>query len=136
MAYKFYNANPDGKLVDDCVIRALTLALDMDWDSVAVQLCLYQLKMHDMPNSNALWDKLLKDHGFNRYIVPDTCPDCYTAEDFCDDNPDGTFVLGFDTHVAAVVDGVIYDLWDSSKEVPSMVWYEKDNPPKEDDDEL
>lgn len=125
MAYKFYNANPDGKLVDDCVIRALTLALDMDWDSVAVQLCLYQLKMHDMPNSNALWDKLLKDHGFNRYIVPDTCPDCYTIRQFTQDFPVGLYVLATGTHVVTVKDGDYLDTFDSGDYVP-VYFYQKE----------
>lgn len=49
----------------------------------------------------------------------------YTAEDFCIDNPIGVFVLGFGGHVATVVDGNIFDSWDSSQEIPIYVWYKK-----------
>ena len=63
--------------------------------------------------------------GFYRKTIPNTCPACYTAEDFCIDNPRGTYVLGFGGHVATVVDGDLYDSWDSSQEIPVYVWSKK-----------
>ena len=82
--------------------------------------------MGDMPNSNSVWGAVLRQNGFYREAIPDTCPDCYTAEDFSNDHPEGIFVLGFGTHVATVVDGDIYDAWDSSQEIPQYVWYKKE----------
>ena len=32
--YIHYNPNPFGRMVDDCAVRALTLALNMDWKDV------------------------------------------------------------------------------------------------------
>ena len=32
MPWQYYNPNPKDNLVGDCVIRALTLALNEDWD--------------------------------------------------------------------------------------------------------
>ena len=78
--------------------------------------------MCDMPSSDAVWGAVLKKHGFIRESLPDNCPDCYTAEDFCMDHQHGVFVLGFGGHVATVVDGDIYDSWDSSKQIPQFVW--------------
>ena len=57
--------------------------------------------------------------------IPNTCPDCYNAEDFTYDHPRGVFVLGFGRHVATVVDGDIYDSWDSSNEIPQYYWYKE-----------
>ena len=51
----------------------------------------------------------LRQEGFSRKTLPDTCPDCYNALDFCEDHPKGTYVLGFGGHVATVVDGDLYD---------------------------
>ena len=42
------------------------------------------------------------------------------------DNPQGVFVLGFGSHVATVVNGDIYDTWDSTGEIPVYVWYRVD----------
>ena len=61
--------------------------------------------------------------------IPDGFPDISleTAEDFYKDHPSGTFVLGFGNHVATVVDGDLYDSWDSSKEIPQYFWHKGDN---------
>jgi hypothetical protein len=81
--------------------------------------------MCDMPSSDAVWSAVLRKHGFVRKSIPDQCPNCFTAEDFCDWKVKGTFVLGFGGHVATVVDGVLYDSWDSSKEIPQYFWERK-----------
>lgn len=82
--------------------------------------------MHDMPSSNAVWGAFLKKEGFKRYIIPNECPDCYTVEDFCIDNPRGTYVLATGTHAVCVRDGFFYDTWDSGKELP-IYYFTKEN---------
>ena len=79
--------------------------------------------MGDMSSSNSVWGAVLRQNGFSRKAIPDTCPDCYTFADFARDNPEGVFVLGTGTHVATVKDGVLYDSWDSRSEIPQYVWY-------------
>ncbi|MBR0092838.1 MAG: hypothetical protein IJP92_14190 [Lachnospiraceae bacterium] len=48
--------------------------------------------------------------------MPDTCPRCYTVERFCEEYPEGTYLVATGTHVVAVVDGNYYDAWNSGKE--------------------
>ena len=71
-----------------------------------------------MPNSDSVWGSYLRSKGFERAIIPNTCPDCYTVADFAADHPTGTYVLGTGTHAVTVQDGVIYDAFDSSNEIP------------------
>ena len=127
MAYIEYNPNPVGRKVGDCAVRAISKALDMGWEAAYIALTINGLQMGDMPSSDSVWGSLLRQHGFYRKSIPDTCPACYTARDFCEDNPQGTFVLGFGGHVATVKDGDLYDSWDSSMEIPQFVWYRKEN---------
>ena len=82
-------------------------------------------QMADMPSSNAVWGSVLRQNGFKRAIIPNNCPDCYTAEQFAEDHPTGTYVLGFGNHTAAVRDGFILDSWDSSKELPQYFWWKE-----------
>lgn len=82
--------------------------------------------MGDMPSSDSVWGAVLRQHGFYRRGIPNTCPDCYTAENFAIDYPQGIYVLGFGGHVATVIDGIIYDSWDSSHEIPQYFWFRKD----------
>lgn len=116
--FTYYNPNPKQKRVGDCVIRAICKATDQSWDDVYTQLCLQGLKMSDMPSSNPVWGSYLKQKGFLQVTIPNTCPDCYTVEDFCKEHPQGVYVLGTGTHAVCVADGCIWDAWDSSRETP------------------
>ena len=120
--WRYYNPNPAGRSVGDCAVRAIAKALDISWDDAYDLITEAGKKMGDMPSSNSTWGAVLRMHGFYREGLPNLCPDCYTAEDFCRDNPVGTYVLGFGNHVATVVDGVLYDSWDSSREIPQYFW--------------
>lgn len=121
-----YNPNPTGRRVEDCAVRAVARALDTDWETAYSKIALAGFNMGDMPHSNSVWGAVLRQNGFYRTSLPDTCPDCYTAEDFINDHPKGVYVLGFGRHVATVVDGELYDSWDSLQEIPQYVWYKKE----------
>ena len=117
-----YNPNPAGRNVGDCSVRAISKALNIDWETAYALIALNGYLMGDVISSNSVWGAVLRQHGFSRSAIPNTCPDCYTAEDFCMENPRGVYVLGFGNHVATVVDGKLYDSWDSSKEIPQYYW--------------
>lgn len=124
--YIRYNPNPTGRNVGDCAVRAIAKALDTDWERAYLMISRNGFMMGDMPSSDSVWGAVLRQNGFYRRAVPNTCPECYTAADFCRDNPLGTYVLGFGGHVATVIDGDLYDSWDSSREIPVYIWYRKD----------
>lgn len=121
-----YNPNPVGRMAQDCSVRAVAAALDLDWETAYAKIALNGFLMGDMPSSDSVWGAVLREHGFYRATIPNTCPDCYTAADFAYDHPHGVYVLGFGGHTAAVKDGFIYDSWDSSTEIPQFYWYRKD----------
>lgn len=124
--YREYNPNPTGRRVGDCAVRAISVALDVDWETAFLMLAKNAYAMGDMPSADSVWGALLRQNGFYREAIPNTCPECYTAEQFSVDHPKGTFVLGFGGHVATVKDGDIYDSWDSSQEIPVYAWYRKE----------
>ena len=116
----YYNPNPTGKSnKTDCVIRALTKALNESWTTVYWELCKLGYELGVWGDRMPVWSKYLRQHGFRRHVIPDFCPDCYTVEDFSNEHNHGAYVLATDTHVVAVIDGDIYDAWDSRKEVPA-----------------
>ena len=118
----WYNPSPAGRNVGDCAVRAVAKALNTDWETAYAMIAAAGYAMNDLPSSNAVWGAVLRKHGFNRSGIPNTCPDCYTAEEFAEDHPHGTYVLGFGNHVATVKDGQIYDSWDSTQEIPCYYW--------------
>lgn len=124
--WKYYNPNPSGRNVGDCAVRAVAAALDTDWETAYDLIADAGYRMNDLPASDSVWGSVLRMNGFYRMAIPNSCPDCYTAEDFARENPEGTFVLGFGGHTAAVKNGMVWDSFDSTREVPQFVWYRKD----------
>jgi len=120
--WKLFNNNPAGRRVGDCAVRAVSVALGMSWEDAYNLIADAGFKMADMPSSDSVWSAVLRQYGFYRHAIPNSCPDCYTAADFAADHPRGVYVLGFGGHVATIRDGVIYDAWNSSNEIPQYVW--------------
>lgn len=117
-----YQPNPTGRSVGDCSVRAIAKALGTDWETAYAKIANAGFLMGDMPSSDSVWGAVLRKDGFVRESIPNTCPDCYTAADFCRDHPKGVYVLGFGGHVATVVNGDLYDSWNSSNEIPMYYW--------------
>ena len=123
--YKEFNPNPTGRHVGDCAVRAVAKALGVTWEESYALIAANGFSMGDMPSSDSVWGSVLRQNGFYRSAIPSSCPDCYTAEDFCRDHPEGIFVMGFGGHTATCVDGCIYDSWDSSQEIPQYYWHKE-----------
>ena len=121
-----FNNNPLKIRVGDCVIRAIAKALNVSWEQSYMIVCAKGFEMADMPSSDAVWSAVLREHGFKRSAIPNTCPDCYTAQDFCHEHPKGTYVLGFGGHVATVHNGRLFDSWNSIQMIPQYYFYKED----------
>ena len=124
--WKQWNPNPAGRNVGDCSVRAVAKALGVDWETAYVMISMAGYQMNDMPSSNTVWGAVLRKRGFYRHVVPNTCPECYTVNQFAGDHPDGVYVVGTGNHVVTVVDGVIWDSWDSRSEIPVYYWSKED----------
>ena len=122
--WKQINLNPHGKQVGDCTVRAISLATGKDWYDTYFGMCLFGLLMADMPSANSVTTAYLRKKGFLRRTIPDDCPDCYTIENFCQDHPKGTFVIGTGSHLTTVIDGTLFDSWNSLAETP-VYYFEK-----------
>ena len=126
MAFRYYNPNPFGKLVGDCVVRATAKVLNMDWDTAYAAISLQGFKLKNMPSANAVWATCLDEHGFRPEMV--MCqymnPPC-TVRSFADSHPTGRFLLFVGGHVVTVINGDYYDTWDSGDQIPSFYWKEK-----------
>lgn len=127
MAWVEFQNNPVGRKVGDCVVRAISKALNMGWEAAYIALVINGLQMGDMPSSNSVWGSVLRQNGFVRKNLPDNCPDCFTVEDFAEENPKGVFVAGTGNHAVCIIDGDWYDSWNSAKETVQYAWYRKES---------
>lgn len=125
MRYVNYNKNPLYKRVGDCTVRAIATALEKSWKEIYIWLCVYGFMYCDLPSANYVWGEYLKSKGFNRFVVEQD--GLYTVNDFCNDNPQGLFILALQSHVVCVKNGDYFDTWDSGNEIPIYYWKRKDD---------
>lgn len=120
--FRSFNPNPRTAKVGDCAVRAIAKALDIDWYQAYVMLANEGLAQCDMPSANNVWGAVLRQNGFHRASIPAECPDCYTVGDFIREYPNGIYVVALKNHVVTVIDGVLYDTWNSIDENPIYFW--------------
>lgn len=128
MGYFYYNPNPLGRVnAGDCTVRAITKVLEnegYDWDKTYASLAIYGMRYGEMPSANSVWGSFLIDNGFVEQPIMKKCKECYTVDRFCIDHPKGTFVVCTDSHAIAVIDGNVWDSYDSRDMYPTY-YFEK-----------
>lgn len=122
MSYIFYNPNPRGRFVGDCVIRAVCKVTHQDWRTVHADLADLSDEMCNNMCADEVWGEYLRDRGFTRHSVRNTCPYCYTIRHFCEDHPYGIHMLKTNGHVVSVVNGNYYDTFDSGNDTVMYYW--------------
>lgn len=85
--YRYYNANPMLNNIEDCTIRALSVAEDISWDKAYQILSDYARKRGLMLSSVESIEDFL-DNNYDRFCNPEI-----TVEEFIKANPYGTFLI-------------------------------------------
>lgn len=120
--WKKFQNNPCGRRVGDCSVRAISKALSISWEDAYNLLADAGYRMCDIMNSNSVIGAVLREYGFYMETIPNSRSDCYTIYDFCQEHKKGIFVVFTGNHVVTVIDGDIYDAWDSSFEIAVYYW--------------
>ena len=108
----FYNANPRGRHVNDCTVRAISLATNKTWDETYRKLSEYAQFQCIMPDDVEYIDNYLEENFEKVYICKKNCRK--KVGDFVEHNPLGTFLITMSGHITCAIDGVIYDTFDPS----------------------
>lgn len=116
--YSWLNENPLNRNVGDCTVRAISTALGQDWNTTYWGLCLEGYLLKDMPSSNEVWRKYLSRFGLKRRPAPPHT----TVNEFARAHPRGVYLLGLNSHVVCVIDGTLYDTWDSGEKEVLYYW--------------
>ena len=115
--YKFYNANKLGKYVNDCTIRAISLAEGNSWDYT------YD-KMSDLAQRHGtMMDdrKFIRDYLDSNYKRVPFLP--YTVGEVAGEYPDKVLLITMDGHITcSMPGGIIYDSFDCRKRVAEDAW--------------
>lgn len=117
--YKFLNINPLGKKEQDCVCRAISLALNEDYYVIQEKIELVG-KLFECPTICVCCYKFLLDnvYGINRIEEYNGT----SIREFIEQNPLGTYIIRIEGHCTCVIDSICYDLWDCLDEPISLIW--------------
>lgn len=110
--YKYYNANPKGRHVNDCTIRAISLATGESWNETYLELSDFARYLAIMPDDVVYIDAYLEGRFKEIY----KCKTCHqiTVGEFVEMHPKGTFLITMSGHITCAIDGVIYDTFNPS----------------------
>lgn len=126
--FKAYNANSRDNNVGDCVVRTLSLAYGIDYDIVRAELNKIKRDVREDTYKIArVYSRFIHSHGLassgevSTYGFHNGKP---TLSEFADKFPRGIYIVtcskhsqGPTTHIVCIIDGDIWDSWDSSS------WY-------------
>ena len=118
--FKYINVNPYERHIDDCVIRALSLLTNRDWDDVYKELVYFSSKDGYMTDNVDFVEDYLDD----RYKRE--CHYSKTVGEFANEHPIGKYIVSMNNHVTSVIDGKIYDTFNPSYKVMRCAWKIKD----------
>lgn len=117
MSFEYCNVHPKGKIVGDCVKRAICRTTGTDY--MEVQRTLNRLKRElgaEEFNSQKVLDEFIRRNGFLIISFPaKKGVPRMNGERFCEAYPKGSYILSMAHHWTACIDGVIYDTWDCSE---------------------
>ena len=115
--YKFYNANSKGNFVNDCVVRAISLAEGKTWDETYEELS-------DIAQEEGI---LLDDVNFvENYLDEryDRVPHCSkTVGEFLEECPKGIYLITMEGHITVAIHGVLYDIFDCRDRRIWCIWH-------------
>lgn len=108
--YKYYNANPLGRIVNDCTVRAISLATQRSWDNTYRELAEFARRQGITFSEIEFINDYLADR-YERYCSNDKLT---TLQDFLDLKLPGRWLITMSGHITCAIDGVCYDTFDPS----------------------
>ena len=114
--WKYYNANVLGNSVNDCVVRAISIAENKSWDETYEELS-------DIAQMEGI---LLDDVDFvENYLdkrYKRACHYSKTVGEFVEEHKRGTYLITMQGHITVVVEGIVYDTFDCTDRRMWCAW--------------
>ena len=118
--FRYLNKNPRKRLVNDCVVRAISLAENRSWDETYDKLSRIAKEEGIILDDITFVDKYLS----KRY--KERCYKCngkrLTVDEFLQEGLDGIYLITMKGHITCIIDGTLYDTWDCSNRRIWSVW--------------
>ena len=138
--FHFYNANPKNKYTNDCVIRAISTALEQSWEQTIKELTELGIKYGYVYDDTKCYERYLKSKGWVKHKQPRKNDNTkYTGKEFCKILDEDILAVGKSViahigghHIVCIKETEdygfhkIYDTWDSTDGCIGNFWiYER-----------
>ena len=114
--FRYYNANPKGNNIEDCVIRCISVLTNRSWRDV------YNELSYLAGNEGLMFDNVefVEDYLDDRYERE--CHYSKTIGEFAKEHPYGRYAVTMSGHITAIIDGYVIDSFDPSNRVMRCAW--------------
>lgn len=119
MAWQFLNLQPLGRLEEDCVTRAISLATGEDYTTIQDKLY-YIGKLFECEQLCVCCYKHLLDYVYNCTRIE--AVQGMTINEFLKTFPHGVYLIRVSGHLTCVIDGEIIDTWNCADKIVDIVW--------------
>lgn len=113
--YQYYNAEPNGEHLEDCVIRAISLALQLPYSQIVKMLNKNGSQNECEEVCLDCYEKMLEDLGFQKELAHNE-----RVKDIA--NKASVVLIRITGHLTCAIDGVIFDIWDCSDKQADCYW--------------
>lgn len=117
--FRYYNANIYNNNIEDCAIRAISVAENISWDKAYIKLSDYARQRGLMLSSVQSIESYLDDN-YKRF-----CNYNITVGEFARRYNKGTYLVTMRGHITVIINGVIIDTFDCSNRKMWCAWIVK-----------
>lgn len=115
--FKYLNVEPNEEKLQDCVIRAISLALGVRYDDIVNHLA-HNADSNSCNSINVCcYTKLIESIGYYTREVENM-----SVGDIADMHPNKVLLIRIEGHLTCAIDGCIYDLWDCRDKEATCYW--------------
>lgn len=130
--FHFHNANPKGKNKNDCVARAISVALGQSWETTIREMTEKGISIGAVFNEDSTIDAYLLEKGWTRCKEPRNSENKkITVKEFLNNHKKGIYIIRAGSHhLSLIFNGRVWDTWDCSKKVMHSYFYKEWNDEK------
>lgn len=125
MEFVEYNANPKGKKTGDCVIRAISTALNETWEETYRGMLEIAIETGYAISCTENYSEYLKRKGYKKQKMPKKENNKkYTVAEFADTlaKPSTSYIINICNHTTLIKNKKLYDLWNCGRKSVLNYW--------------
>lgn len=129
LKFIYCNLHPQGKIVGDCVKRAIAFTEKEPYEKISLELNRYK-KISKAPtfNNKKNWEPWLYEKGYKKIACPVIKGQPrINVKSFCETHPEGTYILQLAKHLTACKNGDIVDTWVDWDKCVYVAWRKINN---------